>query len=180
MYIYIHKHTHIHTHIHSLTYTHTHTHTNTHTHTYTHTHTHKHSRTNSHIYIQRYMYTYMYICICVFDHVNGPPSTSEWVLIQFRLGVSLVRMTHMGWLWLVGSLKILVSFAEYSLFCRALLPKRPMFLGSLLKLATPHHTFEFRMLYLSKWAMSHVLKIYGVATFSRLPENVGLFCKRTP
>ena len=30
----------------------------------------------------------------------------------------------MGWLWLVGSLKIYVSFAEYRLFSRALLQKR--------------------------------------------------------
>jgi len=37
----------------------------------------------------------------------------------------------MGWLWLVGSLKIQVAFAEYSLFYRALLQKRPVFLGSL-------------------------------------------------
>ena len=41
----------------------------------------------------------------------------------------------MGWLWLVGCLKIQVSFAEYSLFYRALLQKRPMVLGSLLIVA---------------------------------------------
>jgi len=34
----------------------------------------------------------------------------------------------MGWLWIVGSLKIHLSFAEYSLFYRALLHTRPMFL----------------------------------------------------
>jgi len=32
----------------------------------------------------------------------------------------------MGWLRLVGSLKLYVSFAEYSLFYRALLQKRPI------------------------------------------------------
>ena len=38
----------------------------------------------------------------------------------------------MGWLRLVGSLKLLVSFAEYRLFYRALLQKRPIILRSLL------------------------------------------------
>ena len=32
----------------------------------------------------------------------------------------------MGWLRSVGSIKLYVSFAEYCLFCRALLQKRPM------------------------------------------------------
>jgi len=42
----------------------------------------------------------------------------------------------MGWLRLVGSLKLQVSFAEYSLFYRALLQKRPRILRSLLIIAT--------------------------------------------
>jgi len=45
---------------------------------------------------------------------------------------------HMGWLRLVGSLNWYVAFAEYSLFYRALLQKRPMILGSLLIGATPY------------------------------------------
>ena len=44
----------------------------------------------------------------------------------------------MGWLRLVGSLKLQVSFAEYRLFYRALLPKRPTILRSLLVEATPY------------------------------------------
>ena len=43
----------------------------------------------------------------------------------------------MGWLRLVGSLKLQVSFVEYSLFYRALLQKRPMILRSILIVATP-------------------------------------------
>jgi len=43
----------------------------------------------------------------------------------------------MGWLRLVGSLKLYVSFAEYSLFYRALLQTRPIILRSLLIIATP-------------------------------------------
>jgi len=37
----------------------------------------------------------------------------------------------MGWLRLVGSLKLSISFAEYRLFYRALLQKRPIFSGNL-------------------------------------------------
>ena len=44
----------------------------------------------------------------------------------------------MGWLWLVGSFKTWVSFAEYCLLYRALLQKRPIILGSLLIVATSY------------------------------------------
>ena len=43
-----------------------------------------------------------------------------------------------GWLRLVGSLKLLVSFAVCSLFYRAFLQKRPIILRSLLIVATPY------------------------------------------
>jgi len=39
---------------------------------------------------------------------------------------SVCRLFTTGWLRLVGSLKLWVSFAEYSLFYRALLQKRPI------------------------------------------------------
>ena len=45
----------------------------------------------------------------------------------------------MGWLSLIGSFKFYDSFAEYNLFYRAVLQKRPMFLGSLLIVATSYH-----------------------------------------
>jgi len=48
----------------------------------------------------------------------------------------------MGWLRCVGSLKLQVSFAEYSLFYRALLQLRPLILRSLLIVATPYHFKE--------------------------------------
>jgi len=44
----------------------------------------------------------------------------------------------MGWLQLVGSIKLQVSFAEYRLFYRALLQKRPLILSILLTVATPY------------------------------------------
>jgi len=46
----------------------------------------------------------------------------------------------MGWLWLLGSLRLEVSFVEYSLFYRALLKKRPILLRSLLIVGTPYVT----------------------------------------
>jgi len=45
---------------------------------------------------------------------------------------------HVGWLQIVGSFKILVSFAAYRLFYRALLPKKPMFFGSLIIVASSY------------------------------------------
>jgi len=70
------------------------------------------------------------------------------------VGMSHVTRTHesyeevlhhtseraMGWLRLVGSLKLWVSAAEYRLFYRALLQNKPIFLRSLLIMATPHVT----------------------------------------
>ena len=42
------------------------------------------------------------------------------------------------WLHVVGSIKLQVSFAEYRLFYRAFLQKRPVILSSLLIVATPY------------------------------------------
>jgi len=52
---------------------------------------------------------------------------------------------HMGWLWLVGSIKLQVSLAEYSLFYRSLLQKRPIILSILLTEATPYDSFSDRI-----------------------------------
>ena len=49
----------------------------------------------------------------------------------------------MVWQRLVGSLKLEVSFAEYSLFYRALLQKRPIISRSLLFAATPYPVWIF-------------------------------------
>jgi len=51
----------------------------------------------------------------------------------------------MGWLWLVGSIQLQVSFAEYSLFYRALLTKRPMILSILLTEANPYARASVRV-----------------------------------
>ena len=51
------------------------------------------------------------------------------------------KFMSMGWLRLVGFLKLYVSFAEYSLFYRAHLQKRPIILRSLLIEATSYQVF---------------------------------------
>jgi len=49
---------------------------------------------------------------------------------------------HMGRLRSVGSFKLQVSFAEYRLFYRTLLQKRPIILRNLLIVATPYMYFD--------------------------------------
>ena len=65
---------------------------------------------------------------------------------------------YMGWLRLVGSLKLYVSLENIGLFCRALLQKRPIILRSLLIVATPyqemHRALVKRAIYLSQ--KSHI------------------------
>jgi len=66
---------------------------------------------------------YLYMCIYEYVHIR----------------LHTVRTPYdMGWLRLVGSLKLYVSFAEYHLFYRAFLRKRPIILRSLLIVATPY------------------------------------------
>ena len=48
------------------------------------------------------------------------------------------NVLYMGWLRVLGSLKLQVSFAEYRLFYKALLHKRPIILRSPLIVATPY------------------------------------------
>ena len=69
--------------------------------------------------------------------------------------VRLYLWLCMGWLWLVGSLKSQVSFAEYSLFYRALLQKRPVILRSLLIVATPY-LYTALMFVRAKWICTHM------------------------
>jgi len=73
------------------------------------------------------------------SYESSPPCT----LLHTRY----ISHIAIGWLRLVGSLKLYVSFAEYRLFYRALLQKRPIVLRSLLIVATPYtwmsHDYPF-------------------------------------
>jgi len=62
----------------------------------------------------------------------------------------------MGWLRLVDSIKLEVSFAGYHLFYRALLQKRPIILRRLLIVATP---YTFHVNHISKYGhIRHLLQ----------------------
>ena len=82
-----------------------------------------------------------HVCICAMTHFNY---STTYSCVSY-----ICAMTHshvvMGWLRLVGSLKSYVSFAEYGLFYRAFLPKRPMILSSLLNVATPYLSCDKNM-----------------------------------
>ena len=73
---------------------------------------------------------------------------SLWLclILSFPESVQLYHLTLsniiMGWLRWVGSIKLQVSFAEYLLFYRALLQKRPIILRSLLIVATPYYFLD--------------------------------------
>jgi len=76
-----------------------------------------------------------------------PPLNSPYIATRFIIFqvVSLLNLLHhhvMGWLRLVGSIKLQVSFAEYSFFYRALLQKRPGVLRSLQVVATPYSIYS--------------------------------------
>ena len=84
--------------------------------------------------------------------ISGSFAKIDLQLIKHSMGLRH-PVIHVGWLRLVGSLQLYVSFAEYSLFYRALLQKRPTI-----------PCVE------TQW-------VYGVATMSRLLKIIGLFCK---
>jgi len=73
---------------------------------------------HTYIYIRTYIYTYMFVYF-------------------------LICAPTMGWLRLVGCLKIYVSLQNIGLFCRSLLQKRPMFLSILLIVATPYSNCSY-------------------------------------
>ena len=71
----------------------------------------------------------IYICVYIYTRVY---------MYIYTYTIERLYDTHMGWLRLVGSLKLQVSFAEYSLYYRFFLQKRPIILRSLLIVATPY------------------------------------------
>ena len=73
----------------------------------------------------------------VISHMNESCSTLMSRVAQERVA-SYTHSATMGWLRLVGCLKIYVSLQNIGLFCRSLLQKRPIFLSILLIVATPY------------------------------------------
>jgi len=63
------------------------------------------------------------VCVCVYALIHLCMCTHTLHLSRHD--------DNMGWLHLVGSIKLQVFFAEYGLFYRALVQKRPIFLSIL-------------------------------------------------
>ena len=59
----------------------------------------------------------------------------RYICVNIHINIHIYM--SMGWLRSVGSIKLYVSFAEYCLFYRALLQKRPTILSIPLTVATP-------------------------------------------
>jgi len=74
------------------------------------------------------------ICVTWLIPTCNMPRSYVW----YDSFICVTRLPSMGWVRIVGSFKLQVSFAEYSLFYRALLQKRPMILRSQLIVATPY------------------------------------------
>jgi len=72
-------------------------------------------------------------------HVNLPQTGRANFLSRGTIPTTKINAHTMGWLRIVGSWKLYVSFAEYRRFYRALLQKRPIILRRLLIVATPYH-----------------------------------------
>ena len=109
------------------------------------------------IFVTRHVHMYghdAFMCVCLQDvgaHIKrGLVCPRTWICTCINLYMYLLNIPiytcivcpqqgvyGVGWLRLVGSIKLQVSFAEYHLFYRALLQKRPQNLSILLSEATP-------------------------------------------
>jgi len=84
----------------------------------------------------------------------------------------------MGWLWLVGSLKLQFSFAEYRLFHRALLQKRPTILWSLLHVATKYLPMQRNSTHFSRKWVNIKINWKSNAKEKAAKKKKGVFKKR--
>ena len=104
----------------------------------------------THAYVIGLIHMSHYLCVCdiTYSYMTLLIHISHYLFIRYMTHLYAAAfacdVTHsyaerqaMWWLRWVGSLKWSVSFAEYSLFYRSLLQKRPIILRSLLIIATP-------------------------------------------
>ena len=66
---------------------------------------------------------FVYTCMFKYTHSHELPLYCHHVRLNF---IYMCCLSIMGWLRLVGSLKLQISFAEYRLCYKALLHKRPI------------------------------------------------------
>jgi len=152
-------------HTHTRTDTHTHTRTDTHTRIHTHTHTHTHTHVITHVH-----HVYHLSQIAQRSHNSCLSSVSHITAVscQYHIISVISQLTSMGWLRLVSSLKLQVSFAEHRLFYRALLQKRPVILRSLLVVAAP---YVYRVYHV----IIHVRHMYRVSQIAQRSHNSWLW-----
>ena len=104
------------------------------------------------MYISLYT-SYIYICIIYMYTIHMLYTICIYYIIHCGIHLRKIcdRCCPMGWLRCVGSIKLYVSFAEYNLFYRALLQKRPITLSILLTKATPYRWSHSPRLHLILW-----------------------------
>ena len=91
--------------------------------------------------------------------IVATPYHSMWATL-----IHLIVDTRMGWLWLVCSLKLHVSFAKESYKRDYILQKRPIIWRSLLIVATTHH---------SMWCTSYITYInHHHITYYLVPAHI--------
>jgi len=94
-------------------------------------------------------------CVTWLVHLSSMTYSYAWhdslICICHESFICVTLPLDMKWLRLVGSLELSVSFAEYSLFYRALLQKRRIMLRSLLIIATPYHSYTLGTVYAYAW-----------------------------
>ena len=115
------------------------------------------------IFAYIYIYNYMYLTHC--NKLHYTAHLYQIVTHCNRRNLSGRRCwvpITVWWPRLVGPFKLQVSCAEYNLFYRALLQKRPIICRSLLIEATPYCIWSV----ISSQSIRRLLKI------------IGLFCKR--
>jgi len=89
----------------------------------------------------------LWLCFCPPMDITSIylcPRLSVSVSVSVSVSGSVSGSASMGWLRLLGSSKLQVSSAEYRLFYRALLQKRPINLRSLLIVATPYPLMDMK------------------------------------
>ena len=97
-----------------------------------------------HTYLLAYIQTHIRACIHANIHmyIHVFLHTYSHIYIQTYKNTCKYSFMHMGWPRLVGSIKLQFSFAEYSLFYRSLVQKRPIIVSIPLTEATSYmHSF---------------------------------------
>jgi len=116
-------HTHTHTHTHTQTHTHTRTHAHTHTHTYTHTHTRRdcvcvcvcvrvwkaillYSIFDAHVSFVRCAHVSFVSCFNTRTHSHAKTNICQMCVYMTHSDAERLQWIGMGWLRLVGSIKL--------------------------------------------------------------------------